>query len=223
MPHAAGRLPLFLARYSFVCFLGVALFFSCADRNIIPASKIATGKVTISWNNAPGIASYNIYFAGRAGLTKWNSSKIPNAANPITVTDLTIGKTYYFGITSVIEFGESDILVEKSYTALDKDGLINFGDLALETRHLKSQEIKEQIPEGKVTLAWDNVPNAVSYNIYWSESPGVTKQNGKKIANVTNPYTITGLKRGQTYYFVVTALSRSGESRESEEISFSVN
>lgn len=222
MERKAGRFPLCLMFYLSASFMCTALFLGCADHNIIPASQIGSGKVTVSWENAPGVTSYNIYFARRAGVTKLNSTKIPNAANPITVTDLAPGKTYYFGITALSESGESEILGEKSYTAADKEGFINFGDLALEARHLQGQEIKEQIPEGQATLAWDNVPNAVSYNIYWTESPGVTKQKGKKIANVSNPYTIKGLRRGQTYYFVVTAVSPSGESKESEEVSFSV-
>jgi YHS domain-containing protein len=50
----------------------------------------------------------------------------------------------------------------------------------------------------------------------------VTKRNGKKIANATNPYTMKGLKRGKTYYFVVTAVNNSGESNESEELSFTL-
>jgi hypothetical protein len=69
------------------------------------------------------------------------------------------------------------------------DGLVNFGDLTPESKNLKGQVTKEQVPEGQATLSWDNVPNAVSYNIYWGSSPGVTKQNGKKIANATNPHT----------------------------------
>jgi fibronectin type 3 domain-containing protein len=76
--------------------------------------------------------------------------------------------------------------------------------------------------DGKVSLAWDNVADASSYHIYYGEAPGVTKQNGKKIANVSNPHTITGLTRGKVYYFVVTAARKNGESEESEEISFSV-
>jgi hypothetical protein len=73
-----------------------------------------------------------------------------------------------------------------------------------------------------VTLAWDDVPNAASYNIYWSEKPGVTKKNGTKISNVKNPYKMTGLKIGKKYYFVVTAVNAFGESKESEELSFIV-
>jgi hypothetical protein len=70
-----------------------------------------------------------------------------------------------------------------------------------------------------VTLAWDDVPNVTFYNIYWRNKPGVTKKNGTKIANVKNPHKVTGLKKGETYYFVVTAVNASGESEESEEIS----
>ena len=73
-----------------------------------------------------------------------------------------------------------------------------------------------------VTFAWDNVPGATSYNIYWSDKLGVTKKNGIKISNVKSPHTITELKNGETYYFVVTAVNASGESKESEEISFIV-
>lgn len=168
------------------------------------------------------MASYNVYFAGRPGLTKWNSSKVPHAGNPITVTDLVPGKTYHFGIAAVSESGESGILNETAYTATETDGSINFGELKLDDRKPKGQVIRQQVPEGPVILRWDNVPNAISYNMYWSESPGVTRKNGKKIANVANPYTITWLKAGKTYYFVVTAVGSTGESKESREMSFSV-
>jgi fibronectin type 3 domain-containing protein len=74
----------------------------------------------------------------------------------------------------------------------------------------------------QATLAWDNVPGAISYNIYWRNQPGVTKHNGKKIANVKNPHTLKDLMAGKTYYLVVTAVSSSGESSISEEISHTV-
>jgi len=73
-----------------------------------------------------------------------------------------------------------------------------------------------------VTLAWDDVPNATSYNIYWSDKPGVTRKNGTRISNVKNPHKMTGLEKGKKYYFVVTAVNASGESKESEEFSFTV-
>jgi fibronectin type 3 domain-containing protein len=234
--------------------LCLSSFVGCSEPNIIPAAKIARGNVTLSWSEVSGATSYNIYFDGKAGLTKWTSHKIPNASNPITVTDLVFGSTYYFGIAVVRESGESSILSEKAYTVANESGSIHFEDPVPESQQAagqveekhppegqatpapagapKSQEVKgqvaggkvvkEQKPEGQATLAWDRVPNAVSYNIYWGESPGVSKRTGRKIANATNPYTLKGLTRGKTYYFVVTAVDKSGESRESEEVSFSV-
>jgi hypothetical protein len=222
MKPKPGRFPLSRASRLLACLLGLVLFSGCTDHQIMPASKIAAGQVTLSWNSVPGAVSYDIYLAGKAGLTKWNSSKIPNAANPMTVTDLAFGKTYYFGIAVISASGESGILSETAYRVADKDGFINFGDLAPKDPVLKGPATRRQVPEGLVTLTWENVPNAVSYNIYWSESPGVTKQKGTKIANVANPHTIEGLKSGKTYYFVVTAVSDSGESKESAELSFSV-
>jgi acyl-CoA thioesterase-1 len=83
--------------------------------------------------------------------------------------------------------------------------------------------IKDPTPKTHdVTLAWDEIPNATSYNIYWDDSPGVTIFNGTKISNVKNPHTIRDLKPG-TYYFVVTAVNEFGESAESAEISFSID
>jgi len=219
MNHGYARITLFLALYFLVGLLCTVSFVGCTDTKIVPASEIAGGKVTLSWNNIPGAISYNIYFSRTAGVTPWNGFKIPSASNPITVIDLDHGKTYYFAITVVGNSGESGVLSEKSYTATNKDGFINFGELTQESQKLEGQVTKEQVPEGQATFFWDNVPNAVSYNIYYGESPGVTKQNGKRIANATSPYTVKGLKREKVYYFVVTSVTNSGESRESTELS----
>ena len=75
---------------------------------------------------------------------------------------------------------------------------------------------------GQVTLAWDVVPDATAYNVYWSDSSGVKKHSGNKVSTLNNSVIIKGLKRGTTYYFVVTAVNESGESKESEELSFTV-
>lgn len=78
------------------------------------------------------------------------------------------------------------------------------------------------VDQRDVTLAWDNVPGATAYNIYWNDKPGVTRRNGTKIGNVKNPHKLKGLTKGKKYYFVVTAVNQSGESSESAEFSFTV-
>jgi lysophospholipase L1-like esterase len=396
------------------------------SENIPSASILTSGEVTLTWENAPGAAAYNIYLSTSPGVTVLNSYKISNATNPITITDMEPGTTYYFVVTVEDDSGQSRKSKEISYTVVNTQGSIQLGDIlshsepdaavsefenvpeaslsdskpepprrqvastqssteiiicfgdsltfgtgagkgmdypsqlakmtrkpvinrgmpgdttASALRRLKRdvlsknpdivlitlggndlkngvskdiafgnlkqivQAIQKQgaeviigglrfpgkdrgfgngyenlaqqtgamlIPnifagivgnpnlmsdpihpnnsgyriiarrfynaiassESKTkpkvkaatktrgyTLAWDDVPNATSYNIYWSDKPGVTKKNGSKISNVKNPHKITGLKNGKKYYFVVTAVNASSESKESEEFSFTV-
>jgi hypothetical protein len=73
----------------------------------------------------------------------------------------------------------------------------------------------------KVTLGWNSVPGAISYNIYWATYSGVSKADYEgKIEDVTSTsYTHTGLTTGTTYYYIVTAENSYGESVESSELS----
>ena len=234
--------------------------------NIPPVSVLSSGRITLSWDEVPGAASYNVYFATSPGVTTLNSYKIPDVSNPITITDLEPGTTYYFVVTVENDSGASRKSKEVSYTVTDGAGLIEFGKLlsqskaeeksipsetapAAAARATKSEEksaVSEEAPDTStpviksaekpasenrpvkaagatdVTLAWDSVPNATAYNIYWSDKPGVTRQNGTKISNVQNPHTLKGLMKGKKYYFVVTAVNASVESQESDEFSFTV-
>jgi len=71
----------------------------------------------------------------------------------------------------------------------------------------------------QTTLSWDSVAEAASYNLYWSNTAGVTKRNGTKIAGVTSPYTHSGLVNGRPYYYVATAVDAlNNESADSPQI-----
>lgn len=67
------------------------------------------------------------------------------------------------------------------------------------------------------TTSISEVPGATKYNIYWSLTPGVTKENGTKIEDVIRPYEHTDLIK-QNYYYVVTAENAEFESVISNEI-----
>ena len=198
------------------------------SETIPPASVLTSGEVTLTWQQVPDAAAYNVYLSTSPGVTVLNSYKIADATNPITITDLEPGTTYYFVVTVEDNSGQSRISKEISYTVVNTVGSIQLGDILSLRSRMRHSRSEAQIPKaatpetGTVTLAWDDVSGATSYNIYWSDQPGVTKKTGTKISNVKNPHKIAGLKKGQTYYFTVTAVNASGESKESEEFSFTV-
>jgi hypothetical protein len=74
----------------------------------------------------------------------------------------------------------------------------------------------------QVTISWMPVAGATSYNIYWSTTTGVPGPpgiNNTPIYGASNPYTLTGLTTGTTYYFVVTAVKANVESPNSVQVS----
>jgi hypothetical protein len=73
---------------------------------------------------------------------------------------------------------------------------------------------------GQVTISWNAVTGATTYNIYWSDTPGVTIANNK-IPGVFSPsvQTMTLRHNPNPYYFVVTAVNSGGESGLSTEVS----
>ena len=72
----------------------------------------------------------------------------------------------------------------------------------------------------QLTLAWDPVVGATSYEVYWSTVPEVTTANGKRISGISSPsYVHTGLAAGTTYYYVVTATNSTSESAASASAS----
>jgi len=68
-----------------------------------------------------------------------------------------------------------------------------------------------------VTLSWDSVSGANSYNIYYSTSSGVTATNGTKLSGKTSPFIHSGLTNGTTYYYAVATVNSVGESGISAE------
>ena len=224
----------------------VLAFSGCGEYGHIPlagnqntAETVETVRVILQWNNVPDAASYNVYWSRFPGVTKHNGHKIWDAANPIAITDLAPDTIYYFVVTMIGGAGESKESKEMSFAGMGASGVVDFKDLFEQppSLHLppavkqEKARLSKPAPDAtpkkapsaanvQATLAWDNVPGAIAYNIYWRNQPGVTKDNGQKIANVKNPHTLKDLLPGKAYFLVVTAVSKNGESRVSEEISY---
>ena len=63
-------------------------------------------------------------------------------------------------------------------------------------------------------ISWLPVNENATYNIYWSTTPGVTKENGNRIYGAVSPQTHTGVINGTKYYYVVTEVIKGVESKE---------
>ena len=75
--------------------------------------------------------------------------------------------------------------------------------------------------DGLVSLSWDSPNNAyvaTSYNVYYVATTNggvITRTNATRINVTSSQYVIDGLTNGVSYFFLVTALNRDGESADS--------
>ncbi len=146
------KFPGFVLLNFLLSLLGIMSLAGCAwnDEKIPPASILASGRISLSWNEVPDANSYNIYLSTSPGVTELNSYKIHNATNFITITDLEPGTIYYFIVTAVTELGESEKSKELSYTVSDTEGFIDFKDLPTE---LKTDTKSSESEIGRFTSA----------------------------------------------------------------------
>ncbi len=164
------------------------------------------GQVTIAWTAMTDVTSYNIYWSTTPGVTIANGTKITGVASPYVQSGLINGTTYYYVVTAVNKDVESTPSPQVS--AIPS---------AAPTPSAPT-DVTATPANGQVTIAWTAVSGATSYNIYWSNTSGVTTANAK-IAGAASPYIQSGLINGTTYYYVVTAVDGNGESTPSSQVS----
>jgi uncharacterized protein YjdB len=167
-------------------------------------------QVVISWTGVGGATGYNLYWSTSSALTTSTGTKIPGVTSPYTQSALTNGTTYYYVVTAVNAGGESSASPQASATPQVPAPTAPTGVTAV-------------AGNAQVTLRWNPVNGATSYNLYWSTTSGVTTTSGTKIPGITtNPYTQTGRTNGTTYYYMVTAVNAGGESSASSQVSITL-
>jgi hypothetical protein len=81
----------------------------------------------------------------------------------------------------------------------------------------------EQTGEYQVTASWPPSSGADSYNLYWSDSQGVTISGGVKITGIAGTRHRLAVPSNGTFYYIVTAVNSAGESSPSVEASAQVD
>ena len=152
-----------------------------------------------------GATGYTIYWSVGPGVSSSTGTPVAGATNPYFHTGLVNGSAYYYVVTATTEDGESGASAEVRATPI---------------AHLPGvpSAVSAAAASGQVTIGWNAASGAISHNLYWSNSPGVTKAGGNRISGVTSPYAHTGLANGTVYYYVVTAENLTGESAESAQV-----
>jgi fibronectin type 3 domain-containing protein len=174
----------------------------------------AAGAVGLTWTASSGATSYSVYRGIATGALASKTKLTGSPTSPaFTDTTVTNDVPYFYQVTASNSAGESAASTEATATP------------SAAAAPAAPTGVTATAAATQVTLTWTAVPNATSYNVYWSTTPGVTKATGTKVTGVTSGYMHTSLTNGTTYYYVVTAVggTMSLESLDSLQVSATPN
>jgi 6-phosphogluconolactonase (cycloisomerase 2 family) len=171
----------------------------------VTATAASSSQINIGWTNVTGATYYNIYRSATSPVNIISGNLIASAAaGPFGNSGLSADTTYFYKVTAVNNGGESVGSTEVSTT----------------TMTLAPTGVSATPGIRQNALSWTATTGATSYNVYWSNTPGVSVATGTKIAGIgTNAYTHTILTAGTPYYYIITAVNAGGESAASAEVS----
>ncbi len=115
------------------------------------------GQVTVSWSAVTDAVSYNVYYSTVSG-TGTGGTLVSVTTSPATITGLTNDVAYYFVVTAVSSTEESSTSSEVSATPTTSTS--SFGAPTNVAVAISG--------DCEVTVSWDAVTDAVSYNVYVS-------------------------------------------------------
>ncbi|MDR1219257.1 MAG: hypothetical protein LBK73_06550 [Treponema sp.] len=168
---------------------------SYGEFNLPPApTNVSAGavdtEVTVSWDAVDGASSYNVY---RADSQTGTYTKVgASATASYTETVASVG-TYYYAVSAV---GASGFESARSAPTA-----------ATVTGPAVPTDMSASAADDQVTVSWDAVDGASSYNVYRADSQ--TGTYTKVGASTSPPYIETVAATG-TYYYAVSAVGASG-------------
>jgi len=79
--------------------------------------------------------------------------------------------------------------------------------------------VSAEAGDAEVTVVWQAVSGADSYNLYWLAAPGVTPASGNRIVGVRSPFRHIERANGVVYFYVLTAVKGGQEGAPSQMVS----
>lgn len=110
----------------------------------------------------------------------------------------------------------------KFYSVTERGGRGDFGGIFAVNRPPSAPRgLTASARREGITLAWNAVSGAASYNVYQGNTPG--GEGPSPVANVSNTTLVLSSLAGGEYFFRVTALTSHGESVRSSEVAVVVD
>ncbi len=170
-------------------------------------------QVTVSWPAVTGAASYNIYWSTTPGITTLTGTRIAGVTSPFVHTGRIASTAYFYIVTALNSAGESGPSVQAAATTTAPPLAVPPAPTGVTAIGGNQQ----------VTISWNAVSGATSYNLYWSTTIGVTVATGTKITGAASPHPHTGRAAGTAYFYVATAVNSVGESVASAQATATTN
>lgn len=156
----------------------------------LEAEATSSSSIDLTWSAAANAMSYNIY--------QGNTVLANVTATNYTVEGLEHYTEYCYTVTAIRNDNETGKSNEACVTTLDLD--------------ITAPANLSATPEStsEISLTWDEVENAMSYNIY---------RDNELVTNITTTtYTDSGLEYDTEYCYTVSAIRNETESEVSEEV-----
>ena len=161
----------------------------------------ASGQPVISWSKVGGATKYEVY---RSATGKANSFSIIRRTSALTYTDVNAaaGNTYYYVVRAMKGSGSSAV-----YSKFSPAQSIQYAITSLNAPSMTLTSAAS----GQPVVSWTKVNGAAQYEVYRSATG---KANSFSIIRRTSALTYTDVNAaaGNTYYYVVRAISGSVKS-----------
>ena len=168
----------------------------------VAGNRDTDGKPTLHWNKLQNAVSYQVYRA-----TEENGEYVRVfTTKGLTYTHVSAeaGKTYFYKVKALFADGTNQF--SEFVSATFRPVSVNFAPVA-----------GNRDTDGKPTLRWNKLQNAVSYQVYRA-----TKENGEYVRVFTTKgltYTHVSAQLDKTYYYKVKAVFSDGSTVFSEILS----